>query len=96
MSYFVLMTVTLLAFDEWVWFPFWLVVGSLFVFERVVTVWREGWAARFLALLVLPELLYDLFLQSVFVRSLLDILLRRRAGWGHVLHAETAGEVSGG
>ena len=26
-SYFVLMTVTLLAFDEWVWFPFWLVVG---------------------------------------------------------------------
>jgi len=95
-SYFVLMTVTLLAFDEWVWFPFWLVVGSFFVFERVVTVWREGWAARFLALLVLPELLYDLFLQSVFVRSLLDIVLRRRAGWGHVRHAGTTGEVGGG
>jgi cellulose synthase/poly-beta-1,6-N-acetylglucosamine synthase-like glycosyltransferase len=94
-SYFVLMTVTLLAFDEWVWFPFWLVVGSFFVFERVVTVWREGWAARFLALLVLPELLYDLFLQSVFVRSLLDIVLRRRAGWGHVRHAEITGEATG-
>ena len=52
----------------------------------MATVWNEGPRARLLAALVLPELLYDLFLQAVFVRSLLDILLRRSAGWGHVQH----------
>ena len=89
-SYFVLMTVTLLAFDEWVWFPFWLAIGFFFACERVITVWREGWAARWLAVLVLPELFYDLFLQGVFVRSLLDIALRRSARWGHVQHVAAA------
>jgi len=83
-SYFVLMTVTLLAFDQWVWFPFWIALGCIFAAERIITVWGEGWRARILAALLLPELLYDLFLQAVFVRSLVDIVLRRSAGWGHV------------
>jgi len=86
-SYFVLMTVTLLAFDQWVWFPFWIALGCIFAAERILTVWGEGWRARVLAALILPELLYDLFLQAVFVRSLVDIVLRRSAGWGHVQHA---------
>jgi len=87
-SYFLLMTITLLAIDEWVWFPFWIAVGLVFAAERVLTVWREGWAARGLAALILPELLYDLFLQAVFVRALVDILRRRRQGWGHVRRDE--------
>ncbi|HET7902089.1 MAG TPA: glycosyltransferase family 2 protein [Candidatus Nanopelagicales bacterium] len=85
-SYFLLMGITLLAIDQWVWFPFWIAIGCIFAAERVLTVWREGWAARGLAVLILPELLYDLFLQAVFVRALVDILVRRRAGWGHVRH----------
>lgn len=83
-SYFLLMTITLLAMDQWVWFPFWVAIGLVFAAERVLTVWREGWASRVLAVLILPELLYDLFLQMVFVKALIDILRRRRQGWGHV------------
>jgi cellulose synthase/poly-beta-1,6-N-acetylglucosamine synthase-like glycosyltransferase len=89
-SYLLLMTITLLAIDQWVWFPFWIVVGLVFAAERVLTVWREGWGSRLLAALILPELLYDLFLQMVFVRALVDILRRRRQGWGHVRRTEAA------
>jgi hypothetical protein len=58
-------------------------------------VWGEGTRARLLAALILPELLYDLFLQAVFVRSLVDIVLRRSAGWGHVQHSATEGATDG-
>ena len=51
--------VTALQRDDWVWFPFWLGVGSLFVVDRVVSVWSGGWKARLLAVLLAPELLYD-------------------------------------
>jgi cellulose synthase/poly-beta-1,6-N-acetylglucosamine synthase-like glycosyltransferase len=95
-SYFVLMTVTLLAFDRWVWFPFWIALGCIFAAERIITVWGEGWRARLLAALILPELLYDLFLQAVFVRSLFDIVLRRSAGWGHVQHSTAQPAASDG
>ncbi len=92
-SYLFLMIVTLLAFEEWVWFPFWLVVGSVFVAERVVTAWSGGWKARLLAVTVFPELVYDVFLQAVFARSLFDILVARRASWGHVQHAAPTQEA---
>ncbi len=82
-----LMLVTALAVDEWVWFPFWSVIGMIFVAERVITVWRGGWRARILAALLFPELGYDVFLQVVFVKCLVDITLARRASWGHVQHA---------
>lgn len=81
-----LLLITLLAVDQWVWFPFWLVLGFIFWLERVLTVWRGGWRARGLAALLFAEIGYDVFLQCVFVRSLWDISLRRRAAWGHVQH----------
>jgi cellulose synthase/poly-beta-1,6-N-acetylglucosamine synthase-like glycosyltransferase len=49
-SYLLLILLTVLALDTWIWFPFWLGLGLLFSFERVVTVWRGGWPARLLAL----------------------------------------------
>jgi cellulose synthase/poly-beta-1,6-N-acetylglucosamine synthase-like glycosyltransferase len=82
--YFLLMTLSVLALDRWVWFPFWLVVGALFVVERVVTVWRGGWAARLLALALFPELVYSAVLNAAFVKGIVDISLRRQAGWEHV------------
>ena len=85
----ILMLITVLAVDEWIWFPFWLVVGAIFVVERVLTVWRGGWKARGLAVLLFPELAYDVFLQLVFVKCLIDITLNRRASWGHVQHPTT-------
>jgi cellulose synthase/poly-beta-1,6-N-acetylglucosamine synthase-like glycosyltransferase len=81
-----LMLITIIAVDQWIWFPFWLAIGFIFVIERVITVWRGGWRARILAALIFPELGYDVFLQVVFVKCLFDIALNRRAAWGHVQH----------
>jgi poly-beta-1,6-N-acetyl-D-glucosamine synthase len=81
-----LMLITVLAVDQWVWFPFWLLVGSVFVIERVVTAWPAGWQGRLLAVTILPELAYDVFLQVVFASCLFNISLNRQAHWGHVVH----------
>lgn len=84
-----LMLITVLAVDQWIWFPFWLIIGAVFVVERVITAWRGGWKARLLAVLLFPELAYDVFLQVVFVKCLIDITLARRTTWGHVQHPTT-------
>lgn len=86
----VLMLVTFLAVDQWLWFPFWLVIGAIFLIERVVTAWSGGWKARLLALLLLPELAYDVFLQCVFVKCLIDIARAKSTTWGHVEHTDSA------
>lgn len=91
-SFLFLMLITVLSVDTWIWFPFWLVVGAIFIVERVLTTWRGGWKARILAALILPELLYDVFLQIVFIKCLIDITFARRARWGHVQHADAAVE----
>ncbi len=87
-----LMLITFLAVDTWIWFPFWLVITAIFVVERVVTAWSGGIKARLLAVLLFPELAYDVFLQVVFVTCLVDIARAKRTTWGHVVH--TAQEPS--
>lgn len=82
----VLMLVTFLSVNVWIWFPFWLIVGAIFLVERVVTAWSGGWKARLLAAALLPELLYDVFLQMVFVKCLWDIAWAKSTTWGHVQH----------
>ncbi|TFB99036.1 glycosyltransferase family 2 protein [Cryobacterium adonitolivorans] len=82
-SFLTLILVTLLAVSTWVWFPFWLGLGSIFVAERVVTVWEGGWRARLLALTVFPELCFDMFLNVVYVKGIIDITLGRQANWEH-------------
>jgi biofilm PGA synthesis N-glycosyltransferase PgaC len=85
-----LMLITFISIDRWIWFPFWLAIGAVFLVERVITAWRGGWKARLLAAALLPELLYDVFLQIVFVKCLFDITFGRTAKWGHVQHAPSA------
>ena len=82
-----LMIITFVAIDSWIWFPFWTAIGGVFLAERVITAWGGGWKARLLAIALLPELLYDVFLQAVFVNSLWSISTGRTAQWGHVDHA---------
>lgn len=89
-AYALLTALTALSVDRWVWFPFWMGMGALFAVERVVTVWAGGWRARALAALLLPELVFAAFLDVVYVRGVVDILLGRRAGWNHVVHAAPA------
>ncbi len=93
-AYFALIGWTVLAVDSWVWFPFWMWLGAVFAVERVVTVWAGGWRARLLAALLIPELFYAAFLDAVYVKGVLDIMLGRRAGWKHVTRAPVAEAVS--
>jgi cellulose synthase/poly-beta-1,6-N-acetylglucosamine synthase-like glycosyltransferase len=83
-AYLLLMTITLLAADEFVILWFWLFIGVIFSVERVVTVWAAGWRARLLALPLVPELAYACFLQAVFVVSLFEIASGTAAGWNYV------------
>lgn len=85
-SYFALILLMILAMDTWVWFPFWLGIGVLFAVERTVTVWRGGWRARIVAMLVFPELVFDCFLNLAFLKGVFEIAFGRRATWKHVEH----------
>jgi cellulose synthase/poly-beta-1,6-N-acetylglucosamine synthase-like glycosyltransferase len=85
-SFWLLMIVTAFATDGWVWFPFWLGVGSVFVVDRVASAWRGGWRARLLAALMVPELVYDMYLDVVYVKGIFDVTFARKATWGHVTH----------
>jgi cellulose synthase/poly-beta-1,6-N-acetylglucosamine synthase-like glycosyltransferase len=86
-SFWLLIVLTLLASDQWIWFPFWLGVGSIFVVDRVISAWSGGWRSRLLAVLLVPELLYDMYLDIVYVKGIFDITFARTATWGHVAHA---------
>jgi hypothetical protein len=90
-SYLLLMTISLLAADSISWSPFWLGIGMIFLAERLVTVWRVGWWGRALAAPIFPELAYVVFLQACFVTSMVQILLRRKAGWNYVPRAAAPG-----
>lgn len=94
-SYLLLMLLTFLAVDNWIWFPFWLGVGGIFIIERLVSVWAVGWKGRFLAVLLIPELVYDMFLNAVFLRSLIDIAFNRSASWGHIDTEHTPNDLKG-
>ena len=83
-AYFLLMAITLLAADQFVLEPFWVALGSVFIVEKVVTAWAIGWRGRLLALPLFIELAYDLLLQVIFVKSLVDIATGRKAGWNYV------------
>ena len=89
-GYFALIVLTVLSVDSWVGFPFWMGLGLLFAVERVVAVWAGGWRARLLAVVLLPELFFAAFLDVVYLKGVMDILLGRRAGWTHVTHLRSA------
>lgn len=93
-SYLILMTLLALSPTPWVWVPFWLVVGAVFAVERTVTVWPQGWRARLLAVLLIPELLYDMYLNVVFVVGVVRLTARRQAHWGHVTPENAAHGVA--
>ncbi|TFC99510.1 glycosyltransferase family 2 protein [Cryobacterium sinapicolor] len=86
-AFLLLVLVTLLAIDSWVWFPFWLGLGIVFIAERVVSVWTGGTRARLLAFSLIPELLFDVFLDLVYVKGIVDITLGRQAQWGDIIRS---------
>jgi len=83
-AYLLLLLITLLAADHIQFLWFWVGIGSIFIVERVVTVWPAGWRARLLAFPLVIEIGYDLVLQAVYVKSIFDIASGREAGWNYV------------
>jgi biofilm PGA synthesis N-glycosyltransferase PgaC len=83
-AYLLLMLITLLAADGFEFMWFWFSIGLIFVAERVVTVWAVGRRGRLIALPLVIEIGYDLVLQAVYVKSLVDIATGRTAGWNYV------------
>jgi cellulose synthase/poly-beta-1,6-N-acetylglucosamine synthase-like glycosyltransferase len=83
-AYLLLMLITVLSADEFVILWGWFAIGMIFVVERVVTAWSAGWRGRALALPLVIELAYALFLQAVFAKSLVDIASGSAAGWNYV------------
>ena len=85
-AYLALIFLMAFSLDSWVWFPFWAGLGGLFAVERVITAWKGGWRARLLGLALVPELVFAVFLNLVYIKGILDISLGRQASWKHVKH----------
>ena len=81
-TYFLLIFLQLVSTDTWIWYPFWILMGIIFIAEKVWTVRKADWKARLLASTLVIELLYDTFLGIIFVKGSLDMALRRQANWG--------------
>jgi cellulose synthase/poly-beta-1,6-N-acetylglucosamine synthase-like glycosyltransferase len=92
-AYLLLLLITLLAADHIQFLWFWVGIGSIFIVERVVTVWPAGWRARLLAFPLVIEIGYDLVLQAVYVKSIFDIASGREAGWNYVPREAAPREV---
>ncbi len=89
-SFLSLILITILAVEVWIWFPFWLSLGVVFTIERVVSAWKGGWTARLLAATVVPELLFDMFLNFVYIKGIIDITRGRQGSWGPGADAQPA------
>lgn len=59
----------------------WLTIGGVFVTERVVTARSQGKRGVLLALLMIPETLFDLFMNIVYFSSLARLLTGRAERW---------------
>lgn len=83
-SFFALFVLLLLSASSWGMSFFWVFITGIFVTERVATVWGRGWRARIVAALLIPEIVYDTFIQAVFAKALFDFLRQRDADWNYV------------
>jgi cellulose synthase/poly-beta-1,6-N-acetylglucosamine synthase-like glycosyltransferase len=83
-TYFLMIFLQFVSTDIWIWYPFWLLMGAVFIAEKVWTVRDAGWKAKLLAATLFIELLYDTFLGIIFVKGSIDMALRRQAHWGDV------------
>jgi biofilm PGA synthesis N-glycosyltransferase PgaC len=61
--------------------PLWLGITLIFMAERAVTVRARGWRQMLLALALIPEMAFDVFLQATHAKALADSLLGRSRHW---------------
>lgn len=78
---FTLLVVMTALSSTWAPTPFWAAVGGVFVAERIVTVRAMGWRGMLLAGFMIPEILFDMFLNAVYVKALWNTATRKTATW---------------
>ncbi len=61
--------------------PLWMGLSAIFAVERMVTVRERGWKMMVLGLTLIPEMLYDMFVQAVQAMAYGQAVLRRKEGW---------------
>jgi cellulose synthase/poly-beta-1,6-N-acetylglucosamine synthase-like glycosyltransferase len=83
-TYFLMIVLQFVSSDIWIWYPFWILMGLVFIAEKVWTVRDADWKAKLLAATLVVELLYDTFLGIIFVKGSIDMALRKQAHWGDV------------
>jgi cellulose synthase/poly-beta-1,6-N-acetylglucosamine synthase-like glycosyltransferase len=83
-TYFLMIVLQFVSSDIWIWYPFWILMGLVFIAEKVWTVRDADWKAKLLAATLVVELLYDTFLGVIFVKGSIDMALRKQAHWGDV------------
>ncbi len=81
------LTAVAIALGSFVVIPFWVAVMGVFVVERLLAVWDQGWRSRLLTVLILPDLVYDVGLQIAYLRAFGLFLARQDFGWNHVAPA---------
>lgn len=69
-------------------YVFWILLALLFAIERTWTVWSGGWRARLLAAPLIPEIIYAMWLQCVFIASVSELALGRQATWSGTHHTD--------
>ena len=82
-SLFVLFAIPIII-GQWALLPFWLAVAAIFSLERGLTAWDTGWRGRLIAFSLVPEIIYDLFLQACFLRAMSGMVSSRDIAWGHL------------
>ncbi|MEE6727477.1 hypothetical protein PS420_05805 [Pediococcus acidilactici] len=62
----------------------WFVIGVIYAIERLVTIWDQDRQAKLFALMMVPELIYSLFLQLAYLGALLQLLQGSTGTWNHL------------
>ncbi|WP_202980475.1 glycosyltransferase family 2 protein [Microbacterium caowuchunii] len=83
----IVLTALSIAAGSFAFQPFWLALGAVFVVERILSVWPAGPKGRLVTAAVIPEIFYDLALQTAFVHAVWLAMLRRDTSWNHVTAA---------
>lgn len=65
----------------WVFAPIWLVPSGVLLLERLWTVWPMGAKERLIAALLLPEMVYSLYLTLIFGLALKDFARGHKGRW---------------
>ncbi|MGJ9372613.1 glycosyltransferase [Nesterenkonia sp. CF4.4] len=66
--------------------PLWITVAGVYIFEQTVSVRTGGLKAGLVSLLIVPELLHNIFLNLIYILSYYGALFATNEVWGRIRH----------